>query len=47
MFTLDLLYLIFSYIFICVFLVVLKHIIYGPDDNEDNHQNESKLIKQQ
>jgi hypothetical protein len=42
MFTPDLLYVILSYIFLCIFLVVLKHIIYGPDDYENNQQNEQK-----
>jgi hypothetical protein len=39
----ELYYLSLIYIIVCVLLVLLKHIFYGPDNEEENNKNYSKL----
>ena len=41
---LNLLYLVLLYILVCIILVLLKHLIYGPDENNESEEN--KLNKQ-
>lgn len=39
---LNLLYCVLTYIIVCIILVLLKHLICGPDDTSENSENEKK-----